>query len=148
MENTEEHKCECEDSESECNENENCECGHEHSKESRALENLDEETQRSIQELQMLEQNFQQLLMQKQAFRFELNETDVALDELKKAEGDVFRIVGNQIILKTTKDSLEKEMNHKKELLELRMKSMDKQEQEFSKRIESIRAEIIKKIQG
>ena len=32
------------------------------------LANLDEETQRKIQELQMLEQNFQQLLMQKNAF--------------------------------------------------------------------------------
>jgi prefoldin beta subunit len=139
--------CGCEDNECEGNCGEECECGHEHG-ESHALENLDEETQRSIQELQILEQNFQQLLMQKQAFRFELNETDVALDELKKAEGDVFRIVGNQIIIKTTKDLLEKEMNHKKELLDLRMKSMDKQEEEFSKKIESIRAEIIKKIQG
>ena len=34
--------------------------GHQHAN---PLANLDEETQRAIQELQMLEQNFQQLLM-------------------------------------------------------------------------------------
>ena len=141
-------KCACDDGECEGSCGEDCECGHEHAPQANALDNLDEETQRSIQELQMLEQNFQQLLMQKQAFRFELNETDAAVEELAKAEGDVFRIVGNQIIIKTTKDKLDKEMAHKKELLELRMKSMDKQEEEFSKRIEAIRADIIKKIQG
>ena len=41
------------------------------------LANLDEETQRKIQELQMMEQNFQQLLMQKNAFSMEANETDL-----------------------------------------------------------------------
>jgi prefoldin beta subunit len=125
---------------------ENCE--HEHSSEENVLDNLDETTQRQIQELQMLEQNFQQFLMQKQAFKFELDETTFALEEVKKAEGDVFRIIGSQVVVKTEKARLEEELKHKKELIELRMKSIDKQEEEFSSRIESIRNEIIKKISG
>lgn len=115
---------------------------HEHNEE------IDEETQKQIQELQILEQNFQQIMMQKQAFQLESNETDYALDEVTKTEGDLFKIVGNQVIVKTTKDKLEKELTHKKELIELRLKSLTNQEEEFSARIESLREEIIKKIQG
>jgi len=112
------------------------------------LANLDEKTQRSIQELQILEHNFQQIIMQKQAFQMELNETELALKELEKAEGDVFKIVAGQIVIKSFKEELKKEMSHKKELIGLRLKTIDKQEKEFSERIESIREEVIKKISG
>jgi len=108
--------------------------------------NLDEETQRKIQEIQILEQNFQQLLMQKQAFKMESNETEFSIDELKKAEGEVFKIVGSQIIIRSTKQNMEKELKHKKELLDLRLKNIDSQEKEFSGKINKLREEILKKI--
>jgi uncharacterized Fe-S radical SAM superfamily protein PflX len=41
--------------------------------------------------------------------------------ELKNSEGDVFKFVGGQVIIKTTREKLEKEMKHKKELLDLRL---------------------------
>jgi len=110
--------------------------------------NLDEETQRQIQEIQIMEQNLQQLMMQKQAFQMEANETDFALEELKSSEGEVFKIVGGQVIIKTTREKLEKELNHKKELINARLKNLDKQEEDFSKHISAIRDEVIKKIQG
>ncbi len=110
------------------------------------LDNLDEETQKKIQEMQIIEQNFHQLLMQKQTFTFEANETKLALEELEKSTGDVFKIVGNQIVIRTEKEELKKELSHKKELIELRMKNIEKQEQEFSKKLESLREEVIKKI--
>ncbi len=59
------------------------------------LANLDQETQSMIQELQMLEQGFQQLLMQKNAFSMESNETDLIIKEVEKTEGEVSRIIGN-----------------------------------------------------
>ena len=39
-------------------------------------------------------------------------------------------------------------MTKKKELIETRMKTIDAQEKEFSQKIESLREEVIKKIQG
>jgi chaperonin cofactor prefoldin len=39
-------------------------------------------------------------------------------------------------------------MENKKKLLETRMKTLDEQEKEFSQKIESIRDEVMKKIQG
>ena len=47
-----------------------------------------------------------------------------------------------------TKEEILKEMNNKKRLLNTRMKSINEQEQEFSKKIEEIREEVMKKIQG
>ncbi len=110
--------------------------------------NLDEKTQHQIQELQMLEQSFQQLMMQKQAFQLELRETDYALEEVAKAKDDVFKIVGNQVIIKSSKEEVLKEMKHKKELIDLRMKNIDKQEKEFSGKTEELRKEIMEKISG
>jgi len=112
------------------------------------LENLDEETQRKIQELQMMEQNMQQFLMQKQAFVMELDETDLCLQELKTAKGEIFKIVGNKLVIKTTREEQEKELDHKKELIILRIKTMEKQEQEFMKKVEELRQEIIQTIQN
>ncbi len=112
------------------------------------LANLDEETQRKIQELQMMEQSFQQLLMQKNAFSMEANETDFVLEEVKKTSGEVSRIIGNQVIIKSTKEEVLEEVKKKKELIELRMKSIDEQEKQFSEKIESIREEVMKKIRG
>lgn len=129
--------------ESECDGCDDCdgECGHNHEQ-----MQFDEDTQQKIQELQILEQNFQQLLMQKQAFKYELDETNFAIQELKTAEGDIFRIIGGNIMIKSSKDKVEADLVHKKELIELRTKTMDKQEADFSSRIEKIREEVLKKI--
>jgi len=112
------------------------------------LANLDEETQRKIQEFQMLEQTFQQLLMQKNAFSMEANETDLIIKEVEKTKDEISRIIGNQVIIKTTKEEILKDMKRKKELIDTRMKTIIEQEKKFSERIEKMRDEIMKKIQG
>jgi prefoldin beta subunit len=119
---------------------------HEHEQKQVSLDSLDEETKREIQELQALEQNMQQFLMQKQAFSMELDEVELCLGELKETSEEVFKIIGSKIIVKTTKEKMEKELAHKKELIGLRLKTMEKQEQEFLNRTESLREKIIKKI--
>lgn len=112
------------------------------------LANLDEETQQQIQELQMMEQSFQQLLMQKNAFSMESNETDLIIKEVEKTSGEVSRIIGNQVVIKATKEEILEDMKNKKKLIDTRMKTIIEQEQEFSKKIESTREEIMKKIQA
>jgi len=115
---------------------------------SNPLANLDEETQQKIQQLQMMEQSFQQLLMQKNAFSMENNETDLIIKEVEKTEGEVSRIIGNQVVIKSTKETIIEEMKKKKELINIRMKTIDEQEKQFSEQIEKIREEVMKKIQG
>ena len=106
---------------------------------------LDKETQQKIQELQILEQSFQQILMQKQAFQMELSETENALSEIAKATDDVFKIIGN-IMIKTDKKKTEEELKKKQDLLSLRLKSIDSEEQSLTKQVEELRAEVMKKI--
>jgi len=115
--------------------------------ESNPLANLDQETQGKIQELQIMEHGFQQLLMQKNAFSMEANETDFIIKEVEKTQGEVSRIIGSQVVIKSTKEEVLKDMQYRKQLIEKRMKDIDKQEKEFSENIESLREEIMKKIQ-
>jgi prefoldin beta subunit len=112
------------------------------------LANLDEETQAKIQQLQMMEQSFQQLLMQKNAFSMEANETDHIITEVEKTDGEVSRIIGNQVVIKSTKEAVIEDMKKKKDLIATRMKTIEEQEKEFSEKIEAIREEVMKKIQG
>jgi len=121
---------------------------HHHDHGQNPFANLDEETQGMIQELQFLEQNFQQLLMQKNSFSLETNETDLILKAVEKTTGEVMRIIGGQVAIKSTKEEILEEMTKKKELLKKRMETIDAQEKEFSERIETIREEVMKKIQG
>lgn len=106
---------------------------------------IDGETEKKIQEMQILEQNLQNLLLQKQAFQLELNETENAGVELKKAKGDVYKVVG-QIMLSANRVELEKELKNKKNILGLRIKAIEKQEIELKARLERFREEVLEKI--
>jgi len=123
--------------------------GHEHAPAApgNPFANLSEDVQRKIQELQMMEQSFQQLLMQKNTFSMEINETEHIVTEVEKTSGEVSRIIGNQVVIKSTKEDILADMKSKKELLETRMKTIDEQEKEFSEKMESIREEVMKEIQ-
>lgn len=120
---------------------------HDHSH-ANPFDSLDEDTQNKIRELQMLEQSFQQFLMQKNAFNMELSETNYILEQVEKTTGEISRIVGGQVVIKSSKDEVLTEMKKKKELLSQRISSIDKQEKDFSKRIDDIREEVMKRIQG
>jgi len=101
-----------------------------------------ENDNQKIQEMQMLEQNLQNLLMQKQAFHMELSETATALVEVEKATDDVFKIVG-QLMIKSDKKKVIEDLENKKKLLELRVETMDKQEKNLNEQAESLRDELM-----
>jgi prefoldin beta subunit len=108
------------------------------------MKEIDEETARKIQEMQVLEQNLQNILLQKQAFNIEMNETINALEELKKTKDEVYKIVG-QIMIKTNKKDMETELEKRKELIKLRIKALEKQENFLKEQLDKKREEIIKK---
>ena len=109
------------------------------------MQNIDEATARQIQELQILEQNLQNLMLQRQAFQVEENETENALNELKKLKEDAYKIIG-QIMIKTNKEEIEKDLKHKKEIIALRIKSIEKQESATREQITKLRDEITSKL--
>lgn len=107
---------------------------------------VDKETEKQIQELQVVEQNLQQILMQKQALTLELSEVDNAVEELKKTKDEVYKIVG-QIMIKTNKKDLEKDLKEKQDLISMRVRSIDTQEKALTESGEKLRKKVLSKIQ-
>ena len=98
---------------------------------------------KKIQEMQIIEQNLQNLLLQKQAFQMELSETQSALKEIENSGDEVFKIIG-QLMIKSDKSKIKGELSNKKKILELRTKAFEKQEVSLIEQLEKIREEFLK----
>ncbi len=96
-----------------------------------------------LQELQILEQRLQNSILQKQAFQMELAETNSALKEVEKSGEEVFKIIG-QLMIKAEKGKIQEELLSKEKILELRIKTFEKQENSLSEQVEKIRDELTK----
>ncbi len=105
---------------------------------------IKKETQEKIQELQIIEQNIQSFLMQKQNFQSRLAEVDSAIKELEKG-GDSYKIIGN-IMVKAEKNDLKKELKQKKEVFEIRIKNIEKQEEKIKENASKLQEEIMKEM--
>jgi prefoldin beta subunit len=103
-----------------------------------------EEAEQKLKQLQMLEQNLQQILMQKQAFQGQLVEVDSALSEIDKAN-TTYKIIGN-IMIESKKDDLKKDLQDRKESAELRITSLDKQEEKIREQAQKLQQEVLEKL--
>ena len=92
----------------------------------------------------MFEQSLQSFLGQKQQFQIQLVEIESALNELENTER-AYKIVGN-IMVETDKNELKADLQSKKEILELRIKTMEKQEVQVREKASKLQSEILKKI--
>ena len=99
--------------------------------------------QNKIQEMQILEQNLQNLLLQKQAFQMELSETKSALKEIENSGDDIFKIIG-QLMIKADKNKVKEELLNKEKILSLRIKTIEKQETSLTEKLTSLRDEVMK----
>jgi prefoldin beta subunit len=103
------------------------------------------EQQEKIQQLQTIEQNLQQLLKQRQQFQVQKMEIESAQEELKKTD-KAYRIISN-IMVAAEKAPLEKEIAEKKERIDLRIKSVEKQENALKEQAKVLRDDIMKSMQ-
>jgi prefoldin beta subunit len=94
-----------------------------------------------IQELQILEHNLQQLLMEKQTLQVELNEVSQALEEVKKSTGDIYKVLSGVMLL-ADKKIVGADLEERKKVLELRLKSLDKQESLVGEKTQKLRSDI------
>lgn len=101
------------------------------------------EDNEKIRNLQIFEQNLHNLVMQKQAFQMELAETNAALREIQNSTDDVYKIIG-QLMIKVRREEVKKELEEKKKIFDLRIQSIEKQEQEFEKKADSLRKDVFK----
>jgi prefoldin beta subunit len=101
-------------------------------------------TEDKLGQLQLLEQNLQGFLMQKQNFQAQLLEVDSALSELETTD-TAFKIVGN-IMVASKKEELKKDLQKKKEMLELRIKSIEKQEETLREKAKKTQEEVLQEM--
>jgi prefoldin beta subunit len=99
---------------------------------------------KKVHEMQLLDQGIHNIMMQKQAFQIELSETTAALKEIEASKDEVFKIIGN-LMIKTDKNSVKEELTSKERLLDLRLKTLEKQESSLTEQLERIRGEFLKK---
>jgi prefoldin beta subunit len=86
---------------------------------------------------QLIETNLQNIIMQKHSLQSKLVETESALRELKNSK-DAFKIVGN-ILVEATPKELTKELTKKQETLNLRIETLDSQEESLREEIKKLR---------
>jgi len=101
--------------------------------------------QERIQRLQQLQNTMQQLLTQKQRIEMELSESSKALETLEETdqESKVCKSVG-AVLVERPKDVIVKELEERKEFLEMRMKVIQKQEDKTKERLSEIQANLQK----
>ena len=96
-----------------------------------------------IHQIQLMENNLQNLFMQKQAFQMELFESQSAIKEIENSDEEIFKIIG-QLMIKADKQKTEEDLSNKERILKLRIKTIEKQEDSLTEKMETLRKEVTK----
>ncbi len=104
---------------------------------------IQQNVQEQLNQFQQVQQQAQSIAMQKQTVSLQINEAKKALDELSKTSEDqeVYKTAG-PLLIKTTKDETESELKDNIEMLEIRQKTIEKQEKRISSRLEELQASL------
>ena len=105
---------------------------------------LPKETEQKIAQLQLYEQSLQNILVQKQQFQSQSLEIESALKELEGTK-EAYKIVGN-IMVSSKKEDLKKDLESKKETVNLRVKTIEKQENQIREKAKKLQEEVSKDI--
>ena len=107
---------------------------------------VSKDLEEKIARLQMLEQNIQAFASQRQNFQLQASEIDNALKELEQTKEKPFKVVGHLMIASDIND-LKKDLISKKEVIELRVKSLEKQETKLREKAEELQKDVVGAIQ-
>ncbi|WP_267496979.1 prefoldin subunit beta [Candidatus Methanoliparum sp. LAM-1] len=99
--------------------------------------------QNQIMQLQQIQVQLQALQEQKTQIEAILRDSDDALEELNKAKDDeiVYKSVG-EILVKSTKDDAIKELTEKKEMMNIRKQTLDRQEERLKNRLNQLQEQL------
>ena len=106
---------------------------------------MNKETEQKIGQLQLMEQNLQNFIMQKQKFQTQLFEIENALKELEETKDKTYKIVGT-VMIASKKEDLIKDLNEKKSVLELRIKTLEKQEKSIKGKASEMQNDIMSQL--
>ncbi|MEM4156310.1 MAG: prefoldin subunit beta [Archaeoglobaceae archaeon] len=103
------------------------------------------QVQKLVAQLQQIQQQLQLVVNQKAQIEAMFEETKQALEELQNVseETPIYKAVGS-ILVREGKEKVVRELNEKKESFEIRIKTLERQEERLKERF----AELQKKLQG
>ncbi|RLG57782.1 MAG: prefoldin subunit beta [Hadesarchaea archaeon] len=107
------------------------------------MENLSPQLRHQIAQFRQVQQQVQMLLSQRQQVELLLKETERALEELGKLSDDavVYKSVGT-LLVRSEKSTLQKNLTEQKESLELRVKTLQRQEERAVQRLREMHEKI------
>ncbi|MEM1597756.1 MAG: prefoldin subunit beta [Pyrobaculum sp.] len=93
------------------------------------------------------QQQLQSVLLRKQQYEAELREVEKAITEIEKLPQDakIYKSVGN-FLIQQSRDAALQELKDRKELLELHVKTLTRQESMLREQLEKLRDEINKEL--
>ena len=106
--------------------------------------------QDQILQYQQLEQQLEAMYLQRSQLATQIAEVKGATEALEKAEDDVvvFEAAGNILVRRPGKDTVPKDLKERLELLEIRLKSLEKQEEGLRERYSSLQRDITNALQN
>jgi prefoldin beta subunit len=105
---------------------------------------MDKETEQLLNQAQLYQQQIQTILTQKAALTLELNEINKALEEIEKTDEESVLKVSGPILIKMGTEDIKKDLNEKKDMINLRVKTIEKQELRLKEKIEELRSKLMK----
>ncbi len=97
------------------------------------------ETQQLLEQAQVYQQQIQGIITQKETMNMQLLEMKNALEELEKSkETEVYKLSG-PVLIKAKKTEVEKDLKEKKEIIGVRVKTLEKSEARIKAKIEELR---------
>jgi len=110
---------------------------------SEEIPRLPPQVQQRLLRLQQLQQTLQAVLTQKQQLELELTETEQALSELEKVTDDavIYKSIGS-LLVKSEKAKVTTELNERKDLLNMRIGVLGKQEERLRSQVKDLQVKL------
>lgn len=103
-----------------------------------------DQTSQILGQAQLYSQQIQTVAAQKAALTMELNEIKRALEEVKKVKEKFVYKLSGPILIKVDAQELVKDFEEKENMVNLRLKTLEKQELRLKEKIEELRTRMIK----
>jgi prefoldin beta subunit len=102
--------------------------------------------QNQIVQYQQIQQQLQNVVAQKVQLEAQQREVERSLEILKDAEADapVYRMVGGLLVRAKDKDTVMKEIEERKETIEIRVRALESQEKHLKERYQSLHEQLSK----
>jgi len=111
------------------------------------MNNISPQLQNQISQFQQVQQQLQSVTTQKLQMDMQKKEMERTKEELSRSTGDVYKNVGSLMIKANDKEAITKELNESIELLEVRIKALDRQEKGLREKFQTLQ-ETINKAMG